>query len=129
MERHDPKAQQIDTIDVAGRVGDLRTRSVVGGDSAAVSNHKTQEIPEKILEKLTKLEQSSLPKAEGHILNPTLTLTIVLGVFAVWQLVAAGISNDQSQTANQLALLTLCSSNFVRCLYSFGKNCNTNTET
>lgn len=44
----------------------------------------------------------------------TIYYPIGFGLFAVFaSLQASGVSNDQSQVANQLALLSLCAGNFV----------------
>lgn len=50
---------------------------------------------------------------ETQVFLTNIYYPIIFGLFAVFSLQATGVSNDQSQIANQLALLSLCAGNFV----------------
>jgi hypothetical protein len=56
-------------------------------------------------------------------------LPVLFGLFGVFSLQAAGVANDQSLVANQLALLSLCSGNSVYSLIYFMKESTANIKT
>ena len=94
------EAPQDNTINNAGKVGDNKSESVdrvAAGDS-----------PDKAQQGTTKEQEPDL--------KPIDMFTILFGTFTIVVILVTAVANDQSQTANQLALLSLCTSNSVRCL-------------
>lgn len=101
---NDPEAQQHDTMEEGGEVGKgqgdvIQNAGGVGGGDANPASPTEEEIQDigNVLEFL--------------IYNFGLPLAV--GAFAVLSVQYAATSNDQSQVANQIALLALCYSNSV----------------
>lgn len=75
--------------------------------------------------------RNATPKKEGTPESPWkdikdlvtgLVVPVLAGIYGGFAVQTAAVANDQSQMANQLALLSLCYINSVRCLDLFRKN-------
>jgi hypothetical protein len=75
-----------------------------GGGNATADSHQTKE---------SKLESSWKDIKD---LLTSLMVPILAGIYGGFAVQTAAVANDQSQMANQLAFLSLCYINSVRCL-------------
>lgn len=71
-----------------------------------------ENIEAQILAALQRMEKDST-NSDKQIVTPAFALTFLFGYFSIVGLIAAGAANDQSQIANQLALVSICASNLV----------------
>jgi len=106
---NDPEARQHDTIEGGeagnGQGGVIQNVGGVGGGGANPAGPTEERKP--TVEEIQDI---------GNILEFIIyafCLPLVVGIFAVLSVEYAATSNDQSQVANQIALLALCYSNSV----------------
>ncbi|KAI9786478.1 MAG: hypothetical protein M1839_006938 [Geoglossum umbratile] len=119
--KKDLEAQVAERHDVGG-VGDEGLRSAGGGALAGDSPVKAPEEADRRGNGEEHPKRQSKNNRADFLTNiMVLAWTVVMGIYTTRSLGTAMISNDQSQLANQLALLALCATtNLVRYPSLFG---------